>query len=450
VTVANGSAGSVVVVIDDTPPAGTKAQIRVELDTGEAIEFPVFRDSWIFAGQLNPEEGFLEKVWSKSYGTDARDYLTSIIKEGSGCAISGSIETVESYTLVGSDVFLLVLDGDGNRVRETIVPGTGLERAGGLTRAEGGNYLISGSWLRSVADKPEPLNPEYYYYFYLAEVGTDVMWEKTWGENQSNEVPFIISSEDGGYILVGGTGEWTSSTQDIYVAKVDSSGNLVWERTHGGSEFERPECTSGTSDGGLVIAGMSDSFGEGILPRDLYILKIDGNGEKVWETAIDLGMTIAGTGFERSGWDWPAAIIEGHTGGYLVVGRIESVDPVTNLGRGYPFIVKVDANGREVWRRVYQGCGNDGLESVVKTDSGDYIAAGYIDSGSGRELYFMAFDDDGNRIWETTYSEEGIAYANEAYPYMLMLRTDEGDLVVVAETGSFYSADFQVLKLRVA
>ena len=67
--------------------------------------------------------------------------------------------------------------------------------------------------------------------------------------------------------------------------------------------------------------------------------------------------------------------------------------------------------------------------------SGTWSQSGYIDPAPGRQMYFAAFDDEGNRVWETYYGAEGTTYYDGFYPCLLTVRTDGGDLVVVAEIG---------------
>jgi hypothetical protein len=98
---------------------------------------------------------------------------------------------------------------------------------------------------------------------------------KTIGGSKSDEALSIIQSSDGGYVVAGRTRSFGAGGVDIYVVKLDSSGNVQWTKTIGGSHEDGAWSIIQSSDGGYVVAGRTWGFGEGGL--DFYVVKMDAN-----------------------------------------------------------------------------------------------------------------------------------------------------------------------------
>jgi hypothetical protein len=104
----------------------------------------------------------------------------------------------------------------------------------------------------------------------------NVIWTKTIGGSDNDEARSIIQSSDGGYVVAGYTESFGAGYGDIYVVKLDSSGNVIWTKTIGGSGGDGARSIIRSSDGGYVFAGSTTSFGVG--NSDIYVVKMDANG----------------------------------------------------------------------------------------------------------------------------------------------------------------------------
>src|SRR5271157_228737 len=100
-----------------------------------------------------------------------------------------------------------------------------------------------------------------------------VQWSKSFGGQESDVAYSLIQTGDGGFALAGSNNSNGSGGSDALLIKTDSSGNMQWERTYGGSKDDIASALLQTADGGYVFAGMTESYGAGGF--DYWLVKID-------------------------------------------------------------------------------------------------------------------------------------------------------------------------------
>jgi hypothetical protein len=117
----------------------------------------------------------------------------------------------------------------------------------------------------------------------------------------------IIQSRDGGYVVAGYAGDYREGDIDIYIVKLDSEGKVQWEKTIGGGSDDKAYSIIQSSDGGYVVAGYTRDYREGDI--DIYIVKLDSEGKVQWEKVIDRGSD-----------DKARSIIQSSDGCYVIAG----------------------------------------------------------------------------------------------------------------------------------
>ncbi|MBL0175192.1 MAG: T9SS type A sorting domain-containing protein [Ignavibacteria bacterium] len=154
----------------------------------------------------------------------------------------------------------------------------------------------------------------------------------------------------------------------------------LFEKTFGGSENDFACCMRQTADGGYIVAGQTDSFGNGSAHQpDAWCIKLDAAGTREWERTFG----EAGTA------DGAFCVQQCADGGYIVAGSTSS------YGGHYPsmWILKLDARGDTSWTRVFEGRIASTLRSIAQTRDGGYIAVGNGDEN------ILKLDSSGNREW---------------------------------------------------
>jgi len=180
-------------------------------------------------------------------------------------------------------------------------------------------------------------------------------WDKTFGGTSSDQARSVVSTSDGGYLLVGNSGSGATGDKsqnykggtDYWVVKIDGNGNKVWDNTLGGTGGDYAQSVVSTSDGGYLLVGYSKSVASWDKSQanhsnneDYWVLKIDGNGNKVWDKTF--GATMR---------EYARSAVSTSDGGYLLVGDSGSGaggdKTQGNQGSNDYWAVKIDANGNK-------------------------------------------------------------------------------------------------------
>jgi hypothetical protein len=185
----------------------------------------------------------------------------------------------------------------------------------------------------------------------------NIQWQKTYGGADDDYANSIKQTSDGGYIVAGVTESFGTGNPDIWVLKIDSSGNIQWQKTFGGSDWDYAYEIQQTTDGGYVLSGLTFSFG------GAWVIKLDTLGNIEWQKVYD-------------GWDtYGNSIKQTSDGGYVVTGSYYR----SGVGDDV-LILKLDALGEIQWQKIYGGESVDVAYSIEQTFEGDYVLSGYTRS----------------------------------------------------------------------
>ncbi|MFH1010077.1 MAG: hypothetical protein V1784_02440, partial [bacterium] len=108
----------------------------------------------------------------------------------------------------------------------------------------------------------------------------DTLWTRTYGGSSYEDAYSVQQTADGGYVLAGYTETFGGGNGDVYLVKTNSQGDTLWTRTYGGSTWDWAESVQQTSDGGYIMAGVTNSFGAG--NEDFYLVKTNSQGDTLW------------------------------------------------------------------------------------------------------------------------------------------------------------------------
>jgi len=249
---------------------------------------------------------------------------------------------------------------------------------------------------------------------HLFTVGTEFFWFKEYGGSGDEFGYGIQKSQDNAYVIVGTTNSYGAGGNDIYLIKIDSSGNSIWEKTYGGSGDDAGYSIRCTSDGGYIIAGTTKSFGD--VDGDVYLLKIDNSGNLLWQK-------VYGDSGVEYGYD--LAITEN---GYIITGMTGS----SGAGSGDVWLIKTDFNGDTIWTKTVGSAELDCGNSIQVTKDNGYIIAGYTFASGNGDVYLIKTDANGNILWIKTYGGSGFDSGN------MVKQTLDNGYIIIGGNGNIY------------
>ena len=244
------------------------------------------------------------------------------------------------------------------------------------------------------------------------------VWEDSFGGRGADGGNDVLGTSDGGYISVGYTNAYGSGKNDVWIIKTDFNGEKQWSRVYGGKLDDYGWGVTESDDGGYVIAGETFSFGSG--QSDIYLLKIDSNGNMKWNTT-----------FGGLAEDVAYSVVNSNDGGIIVAAQTKSY----GKGGSDGMIVKFDSKGIKQWNRLFGGKGLDYLKSITVDSLKGYILAGGSRSfnDGDNQGWVLSVNNDGYLRWEKTYGDVGEDGFN------MITRTKDGGFVAVGSSASFFS-----------
>lgn len=272
-------------------------------------------------------------------------------------------------------------------------------------------------------------------------------WQKSIGGTYRDVYPYITQTDDG-YMVVANSSsidcmaDSTNGWSNIWVLRLDKKGNILWQKSFGGSQTEYATGISRSSDGFYYISAHTNSKDGDITSfqgaEDGWLLKIDGNGTLIWQKSL------GSTGQDRF-----TDLVANSDGGCTVSGYAanNSGNITGHKGRTDFWVVRFDKNGNVLWNKCYGGSADDIPHSLTIHPGGGFAVAGQTGSDDGdvsgkyggaipfSDFWVTRIDDQGNLVWQKCYggNSNEIGYVIKPMP---------GGGFVVA--GNAYSTDGDV------
>ncbi|MCD4684246.1 MAG: hypothetical protein K8R86_13255 [Bacteroidales bacterium] len=233
--------------------------------------------------RLENDGDLIWEFWSGTSGTDAcKDVLEDA---------DGNYVTVGYTTGMGNgyyDIWYRKMDKNHNSIWGYTYGNTAYDAGEAIIRNAAGGYALCGI-TQSYGNGGEEM-----IFLILDSSGSAIDLETFGGVERDGAYDLCLTS-DGGYVLAGYTASFGNGSDDWYVLKLDNAGEVIWSYAYGGTEFDRAESVIETSDLGYAILGKTQSFGAG--SNDLWLIKVDANGQIIWFTLVggldsDGGKTI--------------------------------------------------------------------------------------------------------------------------------------------------------------
>ncbi|QMU31036.1 T9SS type A sorting domain-containing protein [Adhaeribacter radiodurans] len=347
-------------------------------------------DYWIVKSDKNGK-----KLWDKRYGGTGDDYLNRVIQtlDGGyllgGSSLSGKSGDKSEASQGEQDYWVVKLDKQGKKEWDKTFGGSGYDELKKVVQLASGEYVLGGTSNSPVSrDISQTSQGNTDYWLVKISKSGAKLWDKTYGGSADETLGSFTETTDGGFFLGGSSesgksGDKNQASQgksDYWTVKTDKDGNLLWEKSFGGSGVDEVYSVGRSHGENLFIAGTSSSDKEGDKSqtsqggKDYWLIKLDENGTKLWDKS-----------FGGSKDDELRASTFTDEGHYILAGTSYSDNSgnksQASQGTSDYWVVEVAPSGEKVADQRFGGSGQDELSTVFQTSDGGLLLGGSSDSG---------------------------------------------------------------------
>lgn len=342
-------------------------------------------DVWIVKTDAN---GVL--IWQKCLGGSDTDLGYSIIQNSDSSYVlladSKSVDGDVSGNHGFGDFWVVKLDVNGSIIWQHSYGGNSYDRPQKIEKTIDGGFIAVGR-----TTSTDSINVTGYHGFggydaWVVKIDSlgAIQWQKCFGAPGDDRFQDVSSTNDGGFLAVG----WTNSNSDdvsgnhggnfdCWVVKIDSIGNIQWQRCFGGSGDDRAESIQNTNDGGFIFAGRTNSSNGDVTVTgstiDYWVVKIDNSGNINWQKRVGGSLS-----------DYAYSIRSTSDGRYIVAGNSNSMDGDVSGHHSLNdyWVLKLDS-ANIYWQISLGGSSDEYTYSALQASDGGYIVTGSTGSNDG-------------------------------------------------------------------
>ena len=318
-----------------------------------------------------------------------------------------------------------------------------------------GGYAILGHTQSSDFDINTKTNDSFDFWVLKFDSNHELEWSKTFGGSDDDRGTNLVQTNDNGFLITGfsrssdGDISENAGNYDFWVAKLDVTGQLIWEKSFGYTGADQSYAIKKIANGGYLLGGSLDvtaSGGQGNSKSqkhaggDFWLIKIDENGNNLWSKYFGGQFT-----------DILYDIEETDSGDFILVGSSDSddADISNNIGSYDFWVLKVDKDGSKIWEKNFGGSQADEAFSIVKTSNNQFLIAGNSRSSDvnvsvtmgSSDIWLIKIDSDGNLLWEKSFGGSSFEIAkkiikNNNQEYYIVGSSRSSDIGVLTNQGN--------------
>jgi hypothetical protein len=416
--------------------------------------------------------------WQQTYGSGGPDEPYAVRQTSDGGFIIGGT-SYSSYAgsgnrtapgWGGSDFWIVRTDAAGSNLWDRAYGSMGTEGLSSLEQTTDGGFILAGGSSSLGPSGNKTANSYGLTDFWLVRTDSagNKLWDVAFGGQRGDAANSVRQTSDGGFVVAGvstshASGNKTSVSwggADFWVVRLDANGQKLWDQSFGGSQSDTAGVVRETADGGFIVGGYTDSGADGNKSSasfgfsDFWVVRLDGAGNKLWDRS-----------FGGNWSEYLRSLVQTADGGFLLAGQSTSFPSGNKRSPLYGsydwWVIRVDANGGELWQRSYGGTDYDILLEVNRTADGGFILSGSSDSRTNgtktarrygsTDYWLVRINGSGNQLWDQTLGSRGEDTAAGAQ------QTADGGFIVAglsyADRGNktsptFGNGDFWVVKFQ--
>jgi hypothetical protein len=343
-------------------------------------------------------------LWERSYGGKHAEFLYDAIPTPdygfllAGSSISNKNGNKSEANKGDLDYWVWKMDEKGTAEWQKSFGGNGVDLLQSVRITTDGGFILAGTSSSNLsADKKEACKGQEDFWIIKLDAKGKELWQRTIGGSGQEKLLSIAQTKDGGFILGGtsssnasepdekgivdkyGKSEDSRGSLDYWVVKLDTKGEIQWQKTLGGKYVDELKSIEQTLDEGYILGGYSNSPESGDKAQgnyglgDYWIVKLDKEGNQLWQQTL---------GGDKD--DNLFTLSQTKDGGFILGGNSNSgatnSKSKTNKNGTDFWVLKLDKIGTIEWQETYNYGKLDVLTSVVENQDGTYLIGGYAQS----------------------------------------------------------------------
>ncbi len=405
--------------------------------------------------------------WAKTYTGINQEIPVALIQTSEGAFLCAGYMTPPMHSSAGeSSGWLVKISSSGGEAERwdftSVIPddpdyGHPADRIYAFHSSGDGGYVIAGSTGESGGEdsfghQVPGANGNAFGFILKLNSNLEIEWQRVYGaedEQAENGFRSVRPTAEGGYIAVGFTSSFGVGGHDFLVVKMDTLGQIEWQKAYGADGDQEANLVEPLPDGGFLVVGSTaaygspDSFGssdslEKMLTA-IWALRLTATGDIVWQRA-----------FSFSPLDSATCMVPTEDGGFLIGGstlvdRGEGLEPDSDL-----LLLKLDLDGIPVMQLAFGESRDEWMTNLINAPQGKFMAVGAVTGGDNQDLLIMQLSGTVQMDWLRSFGaevvEDGIS---QEYASAVTL-TDEGEIIVAGGTSRLGSHADDLLLLRMS
>ncbi len=313
--------------------------------------------------------------WEKTYGGNSFDVANNIQQTIDGGYIVAGYTNSNDGDVTNNngstDAWILKLNANGNIEWQKTYGGSNSDDLTSIKQTADGGYIAVGS---TASNDGDILNNQGYTDVWIIKIANNgnLQWSKTFGGTNGEIANDVQQITNGEYLIVAYTfsnnGDITNNhgSFDAWVIKINSNGNMLWQRTYGGHNFDNFNVVEKIKDGNYVLVGNSSS-NDGDLTNnqglsDTWVMKIDNSSNILWQKNIGI------INYETAN-----NVLETNDSNLLLSCSYQ----INILEDESVLLIRLNSNGSILWQlQIPQENGNSSANSIFETPDCGYIVFG--------------------------------------------------------------------------
>jgi hypothetical protein len=306
---------------------------------------------------------------------------------------SGSDSSCDKSEDGFNDYWVILMDTLGNLLMNETFTGNSSEQYPEAVQLSTGEFVISGQSISTIGGDKTVNNYGYRDFWTIKFDSTgSKIWDNVYGgsDNDMSHMNHfeVLACDNGSFLIAGKTespisgniSEPPRGANDVWIIKVDSSGNKIWDKRFGGSWHEVLTHITPTNDNGFILCAETSSPMDGDISypplgtTDFWVVKMDSVGNKQWDKR-----------YGGSSFNGPVWIEQDLEGGYIVAGTVNGDSSLDISEPAYGvwdyWVIKIDSIGTKIWDKRFGGPGDNYLTSFVILPDTSIMLFGYADTG---------------------------------------------------------------------